>query len=92
MSDGNVWTDILERLRAELDSEEFRRWFANSSYASDSGDVITVWVQSIADSRQIQQNYTDRIQRALRAINREDTTVRFLATGYTGDDDDDDDL
>jgi len=44
MTDGNVWTVILDRLRAELDSEEFRRWFASSSYASDSGDVITVWV------------------------------------------------
>jgi len=91
MTDGNVWTVILERLKAELDSEEFRRWFAGSSYASDSGDVITVWVPSIADSRQIQQNYTDRLHRVLTAIGREDTTVRFLATGYTGDDDDDDD-
>lgn len=90
MSDGNVWTSILERLKAELDPEEFRRWFAGSSYASDSGDIITVWVASIADARQIQQNYSDRLRRALTAIGREDTNVRFLATGYTGDDDEDD--
>jgi chromosomal replication initiation ATPase DnaA len=89
MTDGNVWTAILGRLRAELDEEEFRRWFANSSYASDSGDVITVWVASTTDGRQIQQNYTDRLQRALTAIGREDTTVRFLATGYTGEEEDD---
>lgn len=85
----NVWTAILERLRAELDPEEFRRWFANSSYAGDSGDVITVWVQSTGDGRQIQQNYSDRLRRALSAIGREDTNFRFLASGYSDDEDDD---
>jgi chromosomal replication initiation ATPase DnaA len=86
----NVWTTILERLRAELDPEEFRRWFANSSYAADSGDIITVWVQSTADGRQIQQNYTDRLRRALSAIGREDTAFRFLAAGYSDDEEDED--
>ena len=42
MSDGNIWTDILERLKGELDPEEYRRGFLASSYASDSGDVISI--------------------------------------------------
>ena len=91
MSDANIWTRVLERLRAELDPEEFRRWFSVSSYASDSGDQITVWVSSASDGRHILQNYNDRMQRALLALGRRDTAIRFVATGYTGEDDADDD-
>ena len=90
MPDGNIWTDILERLRAELDSEEYRRWFLASSYASDSGDIISVWVPSTADGRHILQTYGDRLQRALAALGRQDTSLRFIATGYTDDEEDED--
>ena len=88
MSEANVWTEVLERLRDELDPEEFRRWFSVSSYASDSGDQITVWVPSSGDARQIDQNYSDRLSRALAAVGRPNTHVRFVATGYTDDEDD----
>ncbi|MEQ1869507.1 MAG: hypothetical protein ABL961_05730 [Vicinamibacterales bacterium] len=91
MTDGNVWIQILDILRAELDPEEFRRWFLSSSYASDSGDQITVWISAAADGRHVQQNYTDRIQRALLSLGRTDTAVRFIATGYADDEDDDGD-
>lgn len=84
-SDENIWTQVLDRLQAELDPEEFRRWFSASSYASDSGDQITIWVPSAGDGRQIDQNYSDRLQRALSAVGRPDTLLRFVATGI-GDD------
>lgn len=89
MSDANIWLQILDRLRVELDSEEFRRWLSLTSYASDSGDQITVWVQSAADGRHILQNYNDRIQRALLSLGRTDTNMRFIASGYSDDEDDD---
>lgn len=85
MSDGTIWTNVLELLRDQLDAEEYRRWFSASSYASDSGDQITVWVPSAADARHLSQNYMDRIERALSSMGRTDTHVRFLATGYTGE-------
>jgi chromosomal replication initiation ATPase DnaA len=88
MSDGNIWTEILSRLRAELDDEEYRRWFSNSSYAGDSGDQISVWVPTAVDGRQILQTYSDRLQRALTALGRADTNVRFLATGFAEDEED----
>ena len=91
MSDGNIWNQILEHLRAELDAEEFRRWFSSSSYASDSGDQISVWVPAAADGRHILQNYNDRIQRALLSLGRTDTLVRFIATGYSEDEDEEED-
>jgi chromosomal replication initiation ATPase DnaA len=87
MPEGNIWAEIVDRLKAEIDPEEFRRWFLASSYASDSGDVISVWVPSIIDGRQILQNYNDRIQRALTAMGRGDTVIRFIATGYSDDED-----
>ncbi len=89
MSDRNIWIRILEIIRPELDSEEFRRWFSASSYASDSGDQITVWVPAASDGRHISQNYNDRIQRALISLGRTDTHLRFLATGDPDDEDED---
>lgn len=86
--DGNIWIQVLERLKSDLDPEEYRRWFSGSSYASDSGDVISVWVASTADGRQISQNFMDHIVRALAALGRRDVHVRFLATGYSDDEDD----
>ncbi len=90
MSDRNIWTRVLEIIRPQLDSEEFRRWFSSSSYASDSGDQITIWVPAASDGRHISQNYNDRIQQALVSLGRADTHLRFLATGYTDDEEDED--
>jgi chromosomal replication initiation ATPase DnaA len=88
MTEGNIWTQILERIKAEIEPEEFRRWFSSSTYASDSGDVITVWVPSAAEGRQISQNYIDRLRRELARLGRADTLIRFIATGYSDDEDD----
>jgi chromosomal replication initiation ATPase DnaA len=88
MSEGNIWMTILDRLKLEVDEEEFRRWFSTSSYASDSGDQITVWVPTAVEGRQIEQYYLDRLHRILAALGRTNTTVRFVATGYTDDEED----
>ena len=90
MSEGNIWTEILDRLRAEIDAEEFRRWFVNSSYASDSGDQITVWVPTAVEGRQIEQYYLDRLHKILASFGRTNTTVRFVATGYGEEEDEED--
>lgn len=88
MSDGNIWTTILERLRADLDPEEYRRWFSNTSYASDSGDQVSVWIPSAAEGRHITQNYMERLRRELARLDRRDTAIRFITTGYVEDEDD----
>jgi hypothetical protein len=87
MSD-NVWEGVLTRLRAELDPEDFRRWFSQTVYASDSGDQVTVWVHSEPDRRHIVLNYQAQLDRALAALGRADTDIRFVVAGY-GDEDDD---
>ena len=87
MSDANIWAQLLERIKNDIDPEEFRRWFSTSSYASDSGDVITVWVPSAADGRQITQNHLERLRRELARLGRSDTLIRFIATGYDDEDD-----
>ena len=82
----NVWQGVLDRLSAALDPEDFRRWFAGTAYASDSGDQITVWVHSESVRRHILVHYQPFIDRALHALNRSDADVRFVVSGY-GDDD-----
>jgi chromosomal replication initiation ATPase DnaA len=86
--DENVWADVLLRLRAALDPDDYRRWLSASSQASDSGDQITVWVPSTAEARHINVHYLDRILRELESLGRENVTVRFLASGYEEDEDD----
>ena len=85
--DLNAWDQVLVRLRAELDGEEFRRWFSGTSYASDSGDYITVWVLTEPIRRQLAASYQDVVTRALRAIGRADAQVRFVVPGIVDDED-----
>ena len=86
-SDQNSWELVLEKVRAEVDAEDFHRWFASTSYAGDSGDQINVWIGSDAIRRHIETHYQEEIDRALTALNRSDTLIRFIVAGF-GDEDD----
>ena len=86
--DLNSWELVLERVRAEVDAEDFRRWFASTSYAGDSGDQINVWIGSEAVRRHIETHYQDEIDRALAALKRPHTLIRFIVAGF-GDEDED---
>jgi chromosomal replication initiation ATPase DnaA len=85
--DANVWNQLLDRLRTEVDPEEFRRWFSPTSYASDSGDLVTVWVPTEASRRHITSHYGPRIDRLLASI-RPHSSVRLVVAG-TGEDEED---
>ena len=86
--DDNIWQQILTRLRAELPAEDFRRWFDTTTYASDSGDQITIWVSTEGIRRHILLEYNGLIRRALRSMDRPDTQVRFVVAGVTEEEDD----
>src|SRR5687767_7371268 len=88
LSDLNPWERLLLQVRTEVDAEDFRRWFASTSYASDSGDQITVWIGSESHRRHIETHYRDELDRALEAIARPDTQIRFVVAGF-GDEDED---
>ena len=71
----NAWDEILERMRTKIPEDDFRRWFGQTAYASDSGDHIAT-------------HYERAIERELEASGRGYTQVRMVVTG--GDEDDDD--
>ena len=83
-----VWDAILERLRRRMPDEDFHRWFGGSAYASDAGDQITVWVPSEAIKRHIAAQYSDEIARAVRAVGRGSTQIRFVVSGMDEDEED----
>jgi chromosomal replication initiation ATPase DnaA len=85
-SDQNAWERVLAQVRTELDAEDFRRWFEYTSYAGDSGDQITVWIGSESHRRHIETHYRDELDRALEAIKRPNTNIRFVVAGF-GDED-----
>jgi chromosomal replication initiation ATPase DnaA len=81
-----IWDQILEALRAQMQEEDFRRWFGATAYASDSGDQVTVWVHSEAVRRHIVSHYEEMIDRALRGLDRSNTHVRLVVSGEDEDD------
>ncbi len=89
-SDLNAWELVLQRVRLEMEPEDFRRWFSSTSYAGDSGDQINVWIGSEAIRRHIETHFQEEIDHALSALNRPDTIIRFIVAGF-GDEDDEDD-
>jgi len=80
-----IWDELLQLLRPKMPEEDFRRWFAETAYASDSGDQITVWVPTEAIRRHIVQRYDDDVRRALESLGRAHTHVRFIAAGTDED-------
>ena len=87
--DDNVWSEILTRLRATIEPDEFRRWFSASAQASDSGDHLTIWVPNYVEARHINLHYIDRIYRELASMGRFNVLVRFVPTGYEDEEDED---
>lgn len=85
-TDQNPWERLLAEVRTEVDAEDFRRWFSTTSYAGDSGDQIMVWIGSEQHRRHIETHYRDELDRALEAIKRPDTQIRFVVAGF-GDED-----
>jgi chromosomal replication initiation ATPase DnaA len=81
-----IWNQVLDRLRSGMPDEDFRRWFAETAYASDSGYQITVWVPSEAVRRHIALHYLDKIESLLDSMGRPDTQVRLVVGGYDDDD------
>jgi chromosomal replication initiation ATPase DnaA len=77
----NAWTQILEKMRAKMPEEDFRRWFGATAYASDSGDQLTVWVPSEAIRRHITAHYENAIDREMAASGRGATHLRFVVSG-----------
>ena len=82
----NIWDHVLERIRAQIPEEDFRRWFGATAYASDSGDQITVWVPTESIRRHIASHYDNAIDRALAALGRNDTHVRLVVSGIDEED------
>ena len=85
MSDLNPWQQVLAKIRSRVSDEDYRRWFAETGYASDSGDQITVWVSSETARRHIAVHFQDDLDRALAALDREGTHIRFVVAGVGED-------
>jgi chromosomal replication initiation ATPase DnaA len=83
----NLWDQILERIRARIPEEDFRRWFGATSYASDSGDQLTIWVSTESIRRHIALHYDNAIDRELKSLGRPHTQVRLVVSGTDEDED-----
>jgi chromosomal replication initiation ATPase DnaA len=83
-----IWDEILAAMRGRIPPEDFRRWFNETAYASDSGDQITVWVPTESIRRHISAHYQEDIHRALAQLDRPNTHIRLVVTGVDDEDED----
>jgi chromosomal replication initiation ATPase DnaA len=88
VSELDAWQRVLALVRLEIGEEDFRRWFSSTSYAGDSGEQITVWIGAESLRRHIEVHFQEAIARALAALDRRHTHIRFVVVGF-GDEDDD---
>jgi len=84
----NLWDQVLDKMRADIPDDDFRRFFAESSYASDSGDQLTVWVPTEPVRRHIATHYERAIERVLETLGRSNTLLRLVVSGTDEDEDD----
>ena len=84
----NLWDEVLDKMRADVPEDDFRRFFAGSSYASDSGDQLTVWVPTEPVRRHIATHYERAIERVLETLGRSNTHLRLVVSGTDEDEDD----
>ncbi len=87
LGERNPWQAVLDQLRPKLESDEFRRWFESTAYASDAGDLITVWTLSEAVRRHLATHYEEAIRSALNELGRTGTMVRFVVSGFDEEED-----
>jgi chromosomal replication initiation ATPase DnaA len=85
--EGNIWDEVMARLRQAIEGDDFRRWFAGTSYASDSGDQVVVWVPTEPVRRHLMTHFQDQIDRTLSALGRRHTHIRFVVAGVSDDED-----
>ena len=87
----NAWDEVLSGVRPRVAEEDFRRWFEATSYASDSGEQLTVWVYTHAIRQHLTQHFQDLIEDVLNEMDRGGTRIRFVVSGLSEDEDDPDD-
>ena len=84
-----IWDEVLNHLRTRIPDEDFRRWFGATSYASDSGDQVTVWVPTEAIRRHVMREFQAELDRAMAALGRPHTHLRMVVGGMEEDEDED---
>ena len=64
----NAWDQIKDHLASRITSEGFQNWLAPTALRRADGRDLRVWVPNEATKTWMEQEYADRIQRAIRDL------------------------
>lgn len=64
----NVWELIKKRLSQDLSADSFRNWFGKTSLREFNDDTLWIGVPDEAVREYIEQEYTETVKRAVRAL------------------------
>jgi hypothetical protein len=73
------WRDALEVIRKELEPHVFDTWFLTSGIGEDTGDHVTVSVDSTLRAQWLQEHYSELIRSALEKVGRPGVTLSYVS-------------
>lgn len=79
----DLWSQVLERLRASLDSAEYEQWFSPTSYLGEKGEQIDVRVPDGRFVDTLAERFGGEIRDTLDSLGAEATRVHFVADSAT---------
>ena len=80
-----VWNDVLDIVKAELNTPSFKTWFEHTAPVELTDDgVFVVGVQNEFARSWLEERYSQRLSAALRQVMGSDMTVRIIVDQGTG--------
>ena len=81
-----IWADVLEIVRAELNTPSFKTWFEHTVPVELTDDgVFVVGVQNEFARGWLEERYSQRLSAALRQVVGTDISVRIVVDGSAGE-------
>jgi len=74
----SIWDLILTRIETKVNRHSFQTWFKPTSFAADSGQVITVRVPNPLFKDWLVKHYSVVLTEALAEVRRADAKIRYL--------------
>ncbi len=77
----NTWNQILERVRAKVNTHSYNTWFRPTRFISEDPSSISVRVPNSWFAEWLRTNYNGIIQNVLKDLKRSGLSVQFLPEG-----------
>ena len=72
-----VWTDCLEKIKEQVDDQNFNTWFKPIIPLRHDGDVLTIQVPSQFFYEWLEENYVPILKKAIHTVMGENARLEY---------------